>query len=246
MACADRNHSSYLYRFGDLSFLVDCGEPVSRSFQALRLNCNSIDRVFISHLHSDHVGGFFMLVQGFWLGHRKKPLRVHLPADGVAPLRQMLKAAYLFDELFKFDLIMEPFEAGKPIRQGGVRVTPFHTSHLNRLKQSFQAKYPGDYAAYCFLIESAKLRIGHSADLGSVEDLEPLLARPLDLLVCELSHFTPRRLFSYIKGRDIRQIIFTHLGRPYWEDLTETRRLARAMLPGAKFSFVRDQEVITL
>ncbi len=246
MACADRNHSSYLYRVGEVSLLVDCGEPVSRTFQGLRLDCNGIDRVFLSHLHSDHVGGFFMLVQGFWLGRRRKHLRVHLPADGLGPLRQMLKATYLFEELFQFELSMEPLEAGKLVRHGSVRVTPFLTSHLDGLKKRFQGKYPGDYAAYCFLIEAGKWRIGHTADLGSVEDLEPLLARPLDLLVCELAHFTPRRLFRYLKGRPVRRIVFTHLGRQYWEDLTETRRLAQAMLDGVKFSFARDQEVITL
>jgi ribonuclease BN (tRNA processing enzyme) len=246
MACADRNHSSYLYGIGGATVLVDCGEPVSRSFQALRLDSNAIDRVFLSHLHSDHVGGFFMLLQGFWLGQRKKPLRVHLPADGITPLRQMLTAAYLFDELFKFELIFEPLEEGRTVKQGTVQVTPFRTTHLDRLRQTFQGKYPGDYAAYSFLIEAGGLRIGHSADLGAVEDLEPLLARPLDLLVCELSHFTPRRLFSYLRNRDIRQTIFTHLGRRYWEDLAETRRLARTMLPGVRFAFARDQEVFRL
>ena len=246
MACADRNHSSYLYRFGDVSLLLDCGEPVSRSFEALHLDHNSIDRVFISHLHSDHVGGFFMLMQGFWLGRRRKPLRVHLPADGIAPLRAMLRAAYLFDELFHFDLLMEPLETASPVKQGRVRITPFPTTHLDRLRKSFQAKYPGDYAAYSFLLEAGRLRVAHSADLGAVEDLEPLLARPLDLLVCELSHFTPGRLFRYLKGRDIGQIVFTHLGRRYWEDLAETRRLARSLLPDSKLSFARDQQVITL
>src|SRR5213592_518328 len=139
----------------------------------------------------------------------------------------MLQAAYLFDELFQFELFLESLEAGRPVQHGTVRVTPFRTSHLDRLKKVFQAKYPGAYAAYSFLIESANCRIGHSADLGSVEDLEPLLARPLDLLVCELAHFTPRRLFSYLKGRAIGRIVFTHLGRPHWEQLSRTRRLAR-------------------
>lgn len=246
MACADRNHSAYLYRVGGASFLIDCGEPVSRSFEALQLDHNHIDRVFLSHLHSDHVGGFFMLMQGFWLGRRRKRLPVHLPADGVQPLRAMLKAAYLFDELFQFDLALEPIEAEQPIKQAGIRVTPFRTTHLDRLRKSFQAKYPGDYAAYSFLIEGAGRRIAHSADLGAVEDLEPLLAKPLDLLVCELSHFTPRRLFSYLKGREIEHIVLTHLGRRYWEDLADTRRMARALLPDAKLTFARDQQIISL
>lgn len=246
MACADRNHSSYLYRFGETSILIDCGEPVSRSFQGLKLGWDTVDRIFLSHLHSDHIGGLFMLLQGFWLGQRSKPLPIHLPADGIEPIRQMLKAAYLFDELFRFDLSMKPIKAGVEVLDAGVRVTPFPTTHLEGFRKTFQAKYPGNYAAYSFLLEAGQRRIIHSADLGAVEDLDPLLAKPVDLLVCELSHFTPRHLFEYLKDRPVGQIVFTHLGHEYWENLADTRRLAETMLPQTQFSFARDHEVFTL
>jgi ribonuclease Z len=243
MACADRNHSSYLYRFAETALLFDCGEPVSRSFKATGLDYDTIDRIFLSHLHSDHVGGFFMLMQGFWLEPRRKELVVHLPADAIEPLRRMLSAAYLFDELFQFRLRFEPLREGNAVAQGQVRVTPYRTSHLETLRKSFQKKYPGDYAAHAFLIETEKVRIVHSADLGAPGDLEPLLTRPVDLLVCELAHFQPKDLFGYLKGRDIQRIFFVHLGRWHWDKLTETRRLAMKTLSGMKVSFARDQQV---
>ena len=46
---------------------MDCGETVSGGYKATGLDYDTIDRIFISHLHSDHIGGFFMLMQGFWL-----------------------------------------------------------------------------------------------------------------------------------------------------------------------------------
>ena len=61
---------------------------------------------------ADHIGGFLMLVQSFWLEKRRKDLRVHLPADGIEPLRAMLRAAYLFDEILPFRLIFEPLRCG--------------------------------------------------------------------------------------------------------------------------------------
>src|SRR3954453_7954289 len=90
--CADRNHSSFLYRFGQTSFLVDCGEPLSRSYQAAGLSYDAFDRIFISHLHSDHTAGFFMFLQGLWLERRTKDLPVHMPVDGIKPFQQMLRA----------------------------------------------------------------------------------------------------------------------------------------------------------
>src|SRR5580698_7714064 len=97
--CADRNHASFLYRLGDVSILLDCGEPISRSFKASGLDYDTIDRIFISHLHSDHTGGFFMLMQSFWLEQRKKDLPVTLPAAGIKLFKQMLNAGFIFDEL---------------------------------------------------------------------------------------------------------------------------------------------------
>ena len=129
---------------------------------------------------------------------------------------------------------------------GDVRVTPYPSTHLEQLRRSFQKKYPQDFAAFCFLIEKGMMRIGHSADIGCPEDLEPLLKKPLDLLVCELAHFRAEDLFLYLNNRAIKRIIFMHVGRPYWENLKGTHKLAAKMLPNIPFSFARDNQEIPL
>jgi len=91
--CVDRNHSAFLYRFGPATLLIDCGEAVTRNYAAAGLDSNLIDRIFLSHLHCDHVGGFFMFIQGLWLQQREKELPVHLPAYAVPPVRNLLDAA---------------------------------------------------------------------------------------------------------------------------------------------------------
>lgn len=244
--CADRGHSSFLYRFGKVALLIDCGESISSSYKASGLDYDTIDRIFISHLHCDHVGGFFMLMQGFWLEQRQKDLPVHLPAEGIEPIRQMLNASCIFDELYGFRLQFEPLKLEQPVVTHNVRVTPFRSSHLDSLRESFQKKYPQAFAAYCFLLESGKLRVGHSADIGAPEDLAPLLAKPLDLLVCELAHFKPEDLFRYLRGRPVKRVVFIHVARRYWENLEEVRALAEEILADIPFSFARDGEEITL
>src|SRR5205823_1827426 len=69
---ADRNHSSFLYRFGQTRVLIDCGEGISRSYKASGLSYNAVDGIFLSHMHADHTGGFLMLMQGMWLEKRRK------------------------------------------------------------------------------------------------------------------------------------------------------------------------------
>jgi ribonuclease BN (tRNA processing enzyme) len=242
----DRRHSSFLYRFGKTSLLIDCGETVSSGYKASGLHYDTIDRIFISHLHSDHIGGFFMLMQGFWLEQRQKELPVCMPAEGIKLFRQMLNSAFIFPELLQFRLRFEALRAGKRVTTGNVRVTPFPTTHLEQLRLAFQKRYPQDFAAYSFLIEAGRLRIGHSADIGAPEDLRPLLKKPLDLLVCELSHFQAEDLFLFLRGHAIKRIVFMHVGRPYWENLPKTRRLAEKMLGGIPFVFARDGQEFTL
>jgi phosphoribosyl 1,2-cyclic phosphodiesterase len=243
--CADRNHASFLYRFGETSVLVDCGESIDGRFQAGGFSYDLIDSIFISHLHADHIGGFFMFMQGCWLEGRRKELRVHVPGDAVKPLEGMLKAAFLFDELFGFRLRFAPLSAGKPVAVREVRVTPFPTSHLDRVRADFHKQYRGAFACYCFLLEAGRLRVGHSADLGRPEDLEPLLQKPLDLLVCEVAHFTPEEIFSYLRKRPVKRIVFVHLARAYWADLPKIRRLAARMLPDVPHTFPKDGAVIS-
>jgi hypothetical protein len=247
-----RDHSSFLYRFKDQAMLIDCGEPVSRNFKASGLDYNLIDHILLSHLHFDHLGGFFMLLQGFWLEKRHSELGVHLPADGISPIRQLLHAGCIFEDLLPFRMRFEALQIGKPIPGRGLRITPFGTSHLWGLRDLFQVKYPQQFEAFSFLIEAGPLRLAHSADIGAVEDLTPLVEAPLDLLVCELAHVQPEDLFRFLQGRDIGQILFVHLSRECLHNLAQVQALAGEMLGpdrigwaqgGQQFTFGSDHTV---
>lgn len=244
LPCEDRRHASFLYRFGTTSILLDCGEPIDGSFKAAGLSYDLIDSILVSHLHADHIGGFLMLMQGCWLEGRRKRLAVHMPGPAIRPLRRMMETALLFDELLNFRLKFAALTAGKSLRAGEVRVTPFPTTHLDGLRARFRTRHRSAFDSYCFLLESGRRRIGHSADLGSPDDLEPLLARPMDLLVCEMAHFAPEEIFHRLRGCRIKRIVFVHLGRSYWKELPKIRRLAARMLPHIPHTFAKDGAVI--
>jgi ribonuclease BN (tRNA processing enzyme) len=244
LPCADRNHAAFLYRFGATSILLDCGEPVDRCFKAGGWSYDLPDAIFLSHLHADHFGGFFMLVQGTWLEGRRKNLPVYLPSGAVDPVRALLRAACLHERLLRFRLRFAPLVRGKTVALRQVRITPFRTTHLDQLRAALPKPLRRGLESYCFLLESGRRRIGHSADLGKPEDLEPLLEQPLDLLVCELAHFSPEEIFRYLRGRPIRRVVFVHLAGRYWHDLGKIRRLAAKLLPDTPHSFPKDGAVI--
>ena len=238
--CGDRRHAAFLYRFGKTTLLVDCGEPVDAALRGYDLGTDTVDHILISHLHADHIGGFFMLMQGLWLEGRRKDLSVRMPGGAIPPVREMLHTIFVFDELLNFRLKFLPLKSGRSFAVGDVRVTPFATTHLDGFRSKFQKKYPMDFSAFCFLFQSAGRRVGHSADLGKPDDLDPLLEKPLDLLVCELAHFAPEELFLYLRGRPVKRVLFMHLARAYWEDLPNIKRLAGKLLPDIPHAFARD------
>jgi len=244
--CSDRNHSAYLYDLAGQTLLVDCGEPLCQSYKASGRDFNDIDRILISHYHFDHLGGLFMFLQGSWLEGRRKPLPVHLPAIGIPAIGQLLHAACLFPEVLPFTLEFIPLEAGHAIQSDSVSITPFPTTHLDHFRKRYETQYPGNFQAFGFLIDWAEGRLCHSADLGSPDDLKSVLQQPLDILICELSHFKPDDLFTLLSSADIGTVVLTHVGRAYWENLAPIKNRAKELLPGKEVLFAKDQQVIRL
>jgi len=243
----ERSHSAFLYEFGDATVLLDCGEPVTKSLMQAGVSPDAIDRVFLSHLHSDHLGGFFMLIQSFWLRQRKNPLTIHLPDEGLEPVQQLLRAAYLFDELMPFDMNFETWHGGTAMEFNGLTTTPFNTTHLERLREHFQPEHPDQaFEAFSFTLETGGTRVGHSADIGHLNDLDSLVAQPLDLLLCELAHVEPVDLFEYLADRPISQVVFTHVSQGHWHDEEAFRQLATEKLGAMPHIFAADGEEISL
>ncbi len=78
-------------------FLFDVGTGSNERIAALQIPYNYLDKVFLSHLHTDHFGDLDALFIGGALSGRQKPLRVWGPS-GDTPERG---TKYALDHLFK-------------------------------------------------------------------------------------------------------------------------------------------------
>jgi len=78
-------------------FLFDIGTGSNERVAAMQIPYNYLDKVFLSHLHTDHFGDLDALFIGGALSGRQKPLRVWGPAGGT-PERG---TKYALDHLFK-------------------------------------------------------------------------------------------------------------------------------------------------
>ena len=243
----DRHHASLLVKLGGQTFLFDCGEPCSQTLKRMRISFDSIDGIFISHTHSDHIGGFPMLIQSLWLERRKRPLPVWLPRHAIKPLRHWLHVCYLYESMLGFSLQWKHLSKSKSAHCGKARISAYRTSHLNVARAQFARKHPQiGFDSFCFLVEADGKRIGYSGDIGRPQDLVPLVANPLDLLVVELAHCSPYAMFEFLRSQPVKRVAFTHLGRPMRSRLAALRRLASQTLYPATVVFPIDGDIVPI
>ena len=92
----ERFGAAVLVEAANRSLLFDAGRGVSQRLHQLGKSYDDIDKVFITHLHYDHVVGLADLLMTGWVYQRQRPLRVWGP-QGIAERMRHVRAAYRVD-----------------------------------------------------------------------------------------------------------------------------------------------------
>jgi ribonuclease BN (tRNA processing enzyme) len=241
----DRCHSSILLEAGERRWLLDAGEPCSHRLKAMGVAFSSLEAIFISHGHSDHLSGLPMVIQGAWLEGRTAPLPIYLPAELIEPLRGWLETVYLPAKLIGFPIELAGWEQqpDAAVTLDSLRVSTNPTSHLYGLRAFIDPEAMGRFLAYSLAFEwlPTGKRLIYSADLGVPQDMDALLGTPVDLLVCELAHFEPEELFAYLEDKPVRSLFLTHLTADFSARAEAICALGAKMLPHLRvITAVRD------
>ncbi len=129
---------------GDI-FLFDVGSGSSENLFALRPDFARVDKAFMSHLHTDHVGDTDALWIGGWLSGRYTPLHIYGPSGaepelGTTAFVDGLTKAYAWDVSGRSgalpdaggELIAHEFDykqEGVVYEENGVKITSFPAIH---------------------------------------------------------------------------------------------------------------------
>jgi ribonuclease Z len=135
----DRFGPSILVEAGSKKLLFDVGRGAIQRMTQIKIGWQSIDGVFFTHLHSDHVVGFpDAWLTGWLIGRRNRPLDVWGPS-GTEHMVSHLRQAFEFDIRFRISDDKAPPEgavvlareigAGVAYEQAGVKVTAIAVDH---------------------------------------------------------------------------------------------------------------------
>jgi ribonuclease Z len=135
----DRFGPSILVEAGGKKLLFDAGRGAIQRMTQIKVGWQSVDGVFFTHLHSDHVVGFpDAWLTGWLVGRRNRPLEVWGP-PGTENMISHLRQAFEFDIRFRISDDKAPPEGavvnaheigpGVAYEQGGVKVTAIKVDH---------------------------------------------------------------------------------------------------------------------
>ncbi len=133
-----RSGPAVLVEAGGEFLIFDAGRGIVQRLHQLDIPLSEINKVFITHLHADHISALDDVWLTSRLYQRQQPLRVYGP-EGTRDFVQKLQQAYAYDISIRHQntglskdaakLIADDIVSGVVYSARGVKVTAFHVEH---------------------------------------------------------------------------------------------------------------------
>ncbi len=229
-AFVDKAGISTLVEAGGERLLFDAGRGFMQRLVQAGFPMNAVTKLFLTHLHSDHVIGVPDLMLSPWSAapERKVPLEVWGP-DGTRDMMRHLEEAFAFDihmrrdvdESFSPDgirMVANDIQPGKVYEKNGVTVTAFLVSHgLVKPSYGYRVNYAGRSVALSgdtspndnlvAVCKGVDVLIHEAIDSDVLRRLVPDKRR-LDAIVAR--HTTPEQAAAIFSKVSPRLAVFSH------------------------------------
>ncbi|MFK7794181.1 MAG: MBL fold metallo-hydrolase [Gammaproteobacteria bacterium] len=233
----ERFGSATLVSAGGQNFLFDVGRGATIRLQQAGITPNQIDKVFLTHLHSDHISGLDDLWITGWVWQRQKLLRVRGPI-GTHQLVEGLREAYAADISYrvanvnldddKAKIESVEIEPGVVYQQEGVTISAFLVEHAP-VKP-----------AYGYRVEFGDRSVVISGDTTYSENLVKH-TQQVDLLIHEITAAAPSLLK---RNKRLTNVVAYHTNPDQMADVLNKTKPRLAVLNHILLFAVSEEQVI--
>lgn len=202
----NRKCSCILLEVSDKRYLIDAGTDPNEELIRRGILPDSIDAVFITHMHGDHVNGLLPFIDlCSWFYQKAKPVILLPDLSFVAPIREILRigGVSLCDRF-----VFRQVEEGLIYKDDTVAVTAIRTGHTEN--------------SYGYRVEAEGKRIVFTGDMkgktGPTEDYPKLVPESgIDMVVAECAHFDGMLYQAALREHPPRLFCINHYSWNYIE-----------------------------
>jgi len=241
----NRHHTAWALEYNGRLYWFDAGETCSHTAYLMGLDPRTIEAVFISHTHIDHVGGlanlFWTIRKLIWVDGRQPnhDFELYIPrlSTWETILAFMKNVESGFPNTFTINA-HEITEDGVIFDNGEVRVEALHNRHIHT---------EAPWYSYSYRITAGGKTVIYSGDVKSTSDLDPFLQDGCDLLLHETGHHSPEVPAAYIreKGYQVGRLAYLHHGRIILKDRDNAVEKIRSVW-GDNFTVCDDAQTLPL
>lgn len=199
-----RRCASYIIAVRGSYYLIDMGTQVIEELRRRGIPIEAVKLAICTHPHGDHTDGvisFADLVNWYF---KKADPAILLPDERlIAPLKTWITVSEN-GRPPREDLRIGTFKAGVAYEDENLRVTAIPTQHCEN--------------SYAFLVEAENRRVLFTGDLKhpAADFPREAFETELDLIVCELAHFSPDDCIPVFDKTKAKRILHSHINDSRW------------------------------
>ena len=204
--------SSTMIEAGDSYYMLDAGGPVEWLMVNNDKPYDKIRGIFISHMHSDHVGSLTELIIPMLRFRFNDKATCFFPSEeGKEGFIEWVKVLGGTDEKIRNTVKMEVTKEGKVFEDKNIKVLARPTLHM------------GDKPAFAYIFEADGKKVLFTCDMawGFSEYPDILAGEHYDLVVCEMAHNKLVDSKEMLIKTDTDRMIITHYYLPQVEGYEE-------------------------
>jgi ribonuclease BN (tRNA processing enzyme) len=179
-----------------VAYLVDAGDGVSHQLKHVGLDSSDVGRIFLTHLHYDHVGGLPSLMMFNWVSGYRSPVEIFGPPGTNQFVTQAINFLDLPAEIYGLQLPPHPklaslfashdiAEARGQVVYADARVSVRAVENSHFTHMDLPVRTYGKTKSYAYRFDTKDRSVVFTGDTGPSEAVSKL-ASGADVLVAEV------------------------------------------------------------